>query len=79
MKRQAYKEEGLKRTNRVTVMLNDREMRALTIYCSRYRVKNKSEFLRETLVKSIIKRFEEEHPTLWEDFDPTLFSQDSNK
>jgi len=79
VKRQAYKEEGLKRTNRVTVMLNDREMRALTIYCSRYRVKNKSEFLRETLVKSIIKRFEEEHPTLWEDFDPTLFSQDSNK
>jgi hypothetical protein len=79
VKRQAYKEDGLKRINRITVMLNDREMRALSIYCSRYRVKNKSEFLRETIMKSIIRRFEEEHPTLWEDFDPTLFSQDSPK
>lgn len=60
-------------------MLNDREMRALSIYCSRYRVKNKSEFLRETIMKAIIKRFEEEHPTLWEDFDSTLFNQDSAK
>jgi hypothetical protein len=60
-------------------MLNDREMRALTIYCSRYRVKNKSEFLRETIMKTIIKRFEEEHPTLWEDIDPTLFNQDASK
>ncbi len=60
-------------------MLNDREMRALSIYCSRYRVKNKSEFLRETIMKAIIKRFEEEHPTLWEDFDTTLFNQESIK
>jgi hypothetical protein len=60
-------------------MLNDREMRALSIYCNRYRVKNKSEFLRETIMKAIIKRFEEEHPTLWEDFDPTLFNQESSK
>lgn len=60
-------------------MLNDREMRALTIYCSRYRVKNKSEFLRETIMKAIIKRFEEEHPTLWEEIDPTLFDQDASK
>jgi len=60
-------------------MLNDREMRALSIYCSRYRVKNKSEFLRETIMKTIIKRFEEEHPSLWEDFDTTLFNQEVSK
>jgi hypothetical protein len=60
-------------------MLNDREMRALSIYCSRYRVKNKSEFLRETIMKAIIKRFEEEHPSLWEEFDTTLFSQEVSK
>ncbi len=56
-------------------MLNNREMRALGIYCSRYRVKNKSEFLRETIMKAIIKKFEEEHPTLWEDNEPSLFNQ----
>jgi hypothetical protein len=56
-------------------MLNQREMRALDIYCNRYRVKNKSEFLRETIIKAILKRFEEEHPSLWEDNDPTIFNQ----
>jgi hypothetical protein len=60
-------------------MLNNREMRALGIYCSRYRVKNKSEFLRETVMKAILKRFEEEHPTLWEEPEPTLFSQNAAK
>ena len=79
MKHLAHKEERLRRTNRLSVMLNDREIRALSIYCSRYRVKNKSEFLRETIMKTIIKRFEEEHPTLWEDFDPSLFNQEDTK
>ena len=60
-------------------MLNDREMRALSIYCSRYRIKNKSEFLRETIMKAILKRFEDEHPSLWEEPDITLFNQDSTK
>ena len=60
-------------------MLNNREMRALGIYCSRYRVKNKSEFLRETVMKAILKRFEEEHPTLWEESDLTLFNQNASK
>jgi hypothetical protein len=57
-------------------MLNNRELRALGIYCNRYRVKNKSEFMRETIMKAIIRRFEEEHPTLWEMNDPSLFSID---
>jgi len=56
-------------------MLNNREVRALGIYCNRYRVRNKSEFLRETIMKAILKRFEDEHPTLWEEPDPTLFNQ----
>jgi hypothetical protein len=79
LKHLAHKEERLRRTNRLSVMLNDREMRALSIYCSRYRVKNKSEFLRETIMKAIIKRFEEEHPTLWEEFDPSFFNQEDTK
>ncbi|MCU0361783.1 MAG: hypothetical protein MUD02_04640 [Bacteroidales bacterium] len=77
-RRQGYKEEKLKRTNRLSLMLNSREMKALGIYCNRFRVKNKSEFLRETIMKAIIKRFEEEHPTLWEETDRTLFNQEKN-
>ena len=75
----AYKEVRLKRTNRFSVMLNNREMRALGIYCNRYRVRNKSEFFRETIMKAILKRFEEEHPTLWEEPEPTLFNQKGPK
>jgi hypothetical protein len=56
-------------------MLNNREMKALGVYCNRYRVKNKSEFMRETIMKAILQRFTEEHPTLWEDSEPTLFNQ----
>jgi hypothetical protein len=26
-------------------------------------------------MKAILKRFEEEHPTLWEENEPTLFNQ----
>lgn len=59
-------------------MLNNREARALGVYCSRFRIKNKSEFLRETIMKAILKRFEDEHPTLWELQEPTLFSQNKS-
>ena len=74
-----YKEDRLRRTNKLSIMLNDREMRALAIYCNRYRIKNKSEFLRETIMKAILKRFEEEHPSLWEEPDVTLFNQNGTK
>jgi hypothetical protein len=73
------KEERLKRNNRLSLMLNNREARALGIYCNRYRVRNKSEFLRATIMKAILKRFEDEYPTLWEEPEPTLFSQNSQK
>jgi hypothetical protein len=75
MRHPAYKEERLRRTNRFSVMLNNREMRALGIYCNRYRIRNRSEFFRETVMKAILKRFELEHPTLWEEPEPTLFNQ----
>lgn len=75
MKRTIYKEEGQKRNNRLSLMLNSRELRALSIYCNRYRVTNKSEFMRSTIMKAILKRFEDEHPTLWEESEPTLFNQ----
>jgi hypothetical protein len=75
VKRTIIREDRLKRTNRLSLMLNRREIRALDIYCNRFRIKNKSEFLRETIMKAILKRFEEEHPTLWEENEHTLFNQ----
>lgn len=75
MRHSIFKEDRLRPTNRLSIMLNKREMRALGIYCNRYRVKNKSEFLRETIMKAILKKFEEEHLTLWEENEHTLFNQ----
>jgi hypothetical protein len=79
VRRAIYKEERQRRQNRLSLMLNNREMRAFGIYCNRFRVKNKSEFLRATVMKAILKRFEDEHPTLWEENEPNLFSQNVTK
>lgn len=77
MRHTIQKEEQLRRTNRLSLMLNNREAKALGIYCNRFRIKNKSEFLRTTIMKEILKRFGDEHPTLWEDSERTLFNQKS--
>jgi hypothetical protein len=78
-RRPIFKEDRLRRNNRLSLMLNNREMRALGIYCNRYRIRNKSGFLRETIMKAILKRFEEEHPSLWEENEPTLFNQNVSR
>lgn len=79
MRHSTYKEDRLRRVNRLSVMLNNREMRALSVYCNRFRIKNKSEFLRETIMTAILKRFDDEHPSLFEEPEPTLFSQNGSK
>ena len=74
LRRLKIKDDKLKRSNKITLLLNNRELRALNVYCNRYRVANKSRFLRETIMTAILKRFDEEMPTLWEDSDPDLFN-----
>jgi hypothetical protein len=54
------------RTHRHFFTLNDEEEKALNRYVAKYKVKNKSRFIRETLMISIIKKFEEDHPTLFD-------------
>lgn len=53
------------RTNRLAIMLNDEEMKALSRFLEKYKIKNKSRLVRETLMKAILKKFEEDHPTLF--------------
>jgi hypothetical protein len=54
------------RTNRQIFTLNDEENKALTRYISKYKVKNKSKFIRETVMLAIIRKMEEDHPTLFD-------------
>jgi hypothetical protein len=46
--------------------LNDEENKALNRYIEKYKVQNKSKFLRETVMLTIIRKFEEDHPTLFD-------------
>jgi hypothetical protein len=68
MKKKTPKEPTKKRVstrkNRVAIMLNDDELKAMTRFIDTYKIKNKSRFVRETLMTAILKKFDEDHPTL---------------
>jgi hypothetical protein len=46
--------------------LNEAENKALEKYMKKYRVSNKSRFIRETLMYAILKKLEEDSPTLFD-------------
>ena len=54
------------RTHKHLITLNDQEDKALLRYMSKYKVLNKTKFIRETLMLAIIRKFEEDHPTLFD-------------
>lgn len=54
------------RTHKYIFALNEEENRALIRYIEKYKIQNRSRFIRETLMKTIIKQFEEDHPTLFD-------------
>lgn len=54
------------RTHKHLFTLNDEENKAMLRYIAKYKVINKSKFIRETLMIAIIKKFEEDHPTLFD-------------
>lgn len=54
------------RTHRHIFTLNDEENKAMDRYLTKYKVQNKSKFIRETLMLSIIRKLEEDHPTLFD-------------
>lgn len=63
-----YKGKPEPRKHKVSIMLNESEMRALDRYCNQYVVSNRSKLIRETLMRNILKRFDTDSPTLF-DFD----------
>lgn len=58
--------ERLARTNRITIVLNDKEKEALESYCKKYKIVNKAKFIRETVFKHVMDRFLADYPTLFE-------------
>lgn len=55
-----------KRSHKISILLNDSELKALEKYCDRYTVSNRSKLIRETLMRNILKRFDTDNPTLFD-------------
>ena len=56
----------LLRTHRQLFTLNNEENKALNHYVKKYGIKNKSKFLRETVMLEVIHRLETDSPTLFD-------------
>jgi hypothetical protein len=67
------KDEKLRRTNRTSILFNQREQEAINLYCEKYKITNKSRFMREAIMTEVLKRFDEDYPTLFEFEKPNLF------
>ena len=67
------KDEKLRRTNRSAIRFNNREQEAINLFCEKYKIRNKSKFMREAIMTEILKRFDEDYPTLFEFEKPNLF------
>lgn len=73
-KRRAEKDESLKRVHRKSILFNKREIQAIDHYIKKYKISNKSKFMREIIITSVLKKFDEDYPSLFEK-KPTLFNQ----
>ena len=61
------KNENLVRKNKIELALNNMEMKAINQYCDRYRISNRSKFLREAILTEVHRRFDRDYPSLFED------------
>ncbi len=66
MKENLDKPEQMKRQHIVHFKLNSLEKEALDKYCKKYKIKNRSKFIRESVITTILQRFEEDYPSLFE-------------
>ncbi|KPK85089.1 MAG: hypothetical protein AMS27_08345 [Bacteroides sp. SM23_62_1] len=69
--RKKKKDINLKRVNRQELLFNNREKRVIDEYCKKHKIRNKSKFMRESIIATILQ----DYPTLFEsESENTLFS-----
>ena len=56
---------SLIRKNRQVIYLNDKEMAAISEYCSRFKVNTKSVLFRQAIMEKILKGLDSNPPTLF--------------
>ena len=57
--------ESAKRERRMSSLLSDEEQQIVDRYLEKYKISNKSRWLRETILMFIYKNMEEDYPTLF--------------
>lgn len=61
--------ESAKRERRMSILLNDDEQQIIDRYLDKYKITNKSRWLRETVLMFVHKKLEEDYPTLFGEHD----------
>lgn len=61
--------EEPKRQQRMVCLMSDEEQRIVDRYLEKYKISNKSRWLRETILMFIHKNMEEDYPTLFGEHD----------
>ena len=71
--RRKQKDIALRRERPQTIRFNTRELSAINQYCEKFKVKNKAKFMREAIISEVLRKFDENYPTLWDDEQLSLF------
>ena len=58
--------DNIKRKHKQSFLFNSLEQEALELYCKKYKIKNKAQFLREVVVTTILKKFDTDYPSLFD-------------
>ncbi len=62
-------DDSLKRKYSLCIKLNEKEYKVLQKYFSKYKIKNRSKFIRELILRYIIEHLvEKDYPSLFENF-----------
>jgi len=59
------KNNDLLRKNQKGIRFNNKELKAIETYCKKYKIQNRSKFMREAIITTILKKFDEDSPTLF--------------
>jgi metal-responsive CopG/Arc/MetJ family transcriptional regulator len=54
------------REHRISILLNESEQRTLECFCDKYGVNNRSRLIRETLMRAILRKLDNDQPTLFD-------------
>jgi len=63
--KQGVAQQKKTRERRVSFMMNEDEYNAIERYLSRYKIDNKSNWYRTTILTHVLKMMEEDYPTLF--------------